>query len=62
MIVTEKGKYLIPIEELINSQGEEELFFTFPDELIEKLDWKHGDVVEWIKGEEDCTWVIRKLT
>jgi len=25
---------------------------TFPDELIEKLGWKEGDVLEWIDNKD----------
>jgi bifunctional DNA-binding transcriptional regulator/antitoxin component of YhaV-PrlF toxin-antitoxin module len=38
-----------------------ELLLTFPDELMDAMDWKLGDVLEWIDNE-DGTWTIQKLT
>ena len=32
---------------------------TFPDELIEKLGWKEGDVLEWIDNK-DGSFLLRK--
>ena len=25
---------------------------TFPDEMIEKLEWKEGDVLQWIDNQD----------
>jgi bifunctional DNA-binding transcriptional regulator/antitoxin component of YhaV-PrlF toxin-antitoxin module len=32
---------------------------TFPDEMIEKLGWKEGDVLEWI-DLEDGSFTLKK--
>jgi bifunctional DNA-binding transcriptional regulator/antitoxin component of YhaV-PrlF toxin-antitoxin module len=32
---------------------------TFPDELIEKLGWKEGDVLEWIDNK-DGSFLLKK--
>jgi len=32
---------------------------TFPDEMIEKLGWKEGDVLEW-KDLEDGSFSLKK--
>ena len=32
---------------------------TFPDELIEQLGWKEGDVLEWIDNK-DGSFLLRK--
>ena len=32
---------------------------TFPDELIEKLGWKEGDVLEWVDNK-DGSWSLVK--
>jgi bifunctional DNA-binding transcriptional regulator/antitoxin component of YhaV-PrlF toxin-antitoxin module len=40
--------YILEVQEDDNG----ELFITFPDELIEELDWKEDDILEWnIKGD-----------
>lgn len=48
--------YKCPIVE--DSDGE--LCIEFPDEVIEALDWKIGDVLEWEPGLDD-TWTLRKM-
>ena len=32
---------------------------TFPDEMIEKLGWKEGDVLQWIDNK-DCSFSLVK--
>jgi bifunctional DNA-binding transcriptional regulator/antitoxin component of YhaV-PrlF toxin-antitoxin module len=40
--------YTVEVQE--NEQGE--LFIEFPDELIDELGWKEGDILNWdLKGE-----------
>lgn len=31
---------------------DEDGVITFPDELIEKLGWKEGDVLEWVDNQD----------
>jgi len=39
--------YIIEVEETGNGDA----FITFPDELIEELNWQEGDILEWnVKG------------
>ena len=39
--------YIIEVEETTNGEA----FITFPDELIEELNWQEGDILEWnVKG------------
>ena len=51
------NSYMIPIEE--DKDGE--LMITFPDDLMDNMGWKPGDVVEWIDNK-DGTWSLKKLT
>ena len=39
---------------------EEAYFIKIPDELLEELDWKSGDNVEWIPNA-DGSYSLRKL-
>jgi bifunctional DNA-binding transcriptional regulator/antitoxin component of YhaV-PrlF toxin-antitoxin module len=40
--------YIVEVQE--SDQGE--LFIEFPDELIDELGWKEGDILNWdLKGE-----------
>ena len=40
--------YVVEVQE--NENGE--LFIEFPDELIDELGWKEGDILNWdLKGE-----------
>jgi bifunctional DNA-binding transcriptional regulator/antitoxin component of YhaV-PrlF toxin-antitoxin module len=32
---------------------------TFPDEMMEELGWKEGDILEWI-GNKDGSWSLIK--
>ena len=29
-----------------------DLIFPFPDEILDELGWKEGDVIEWIDNED----------
>ena len=33
---------------------------TFPDELIEKLGWKEGDVLEWIDNKDGSFSLVKQ--
>lgn len=47
--------WTVPVE------GEDDdIFFTFPDELIEAMDWKVGDILLW-SPNEDGSWVLTKV-
>ncbi|AOV60332.1 hypothetical protein S820908_185 [Synechococcus phage S-CAM9] len=37
-----------------------DLIFPFPDEILDELGWKEGDVIEWIDNE-DGSLSVRKL-
>lgn len=41
------NKWNIPVE---YDETTEDYFVTFPENLLKKLDWKEGDLLEWI----DC--------
>ena len=41
----------------INSEG----VFDFPEDLLEKLDWKVGDEVDWV-NQDNGTYPLTKLT
>ena len=36
-----------------------ELFIEFPDDLLDQLAWKPGDMVNWIH-QDSCNWIITK--
>jgi AbrB family looped-hinge helix DNA binding protein len=38
---------------------DEEGVLTFPDELLNKLDWKEGDELEWIE-EDDGSIILKR--
>jgi bifunctional DNA-binding transcriptional regulator/antitoxin component of YhaV-PrlF toxin-antitoxin module len=45
-------RWTLPVE--ADSDGE--LLLTFPDELMEDLDWKVGDTIQWIMNDDgSCT-------
>lgn len=50
-------RYTLPVEK--DEDGE--LMLTFPDELMEAMNWKPGDVLEWTNNG-DGTWSLEKLT
>ena len=33
---------------------------TFPDELLEKIGWKEGDVLEWIPNNDGSFTLMKK--
>jgi bifunctional DNA-binding transcriptional regulator/antitoxin component of YhaV-PrlF toxin-antitoxin module len=40
--------YILEVEE--DEQGD--LFLTFPDELMDEMNWKEGDILNWdLQGE-----------
>jgi bifunctional DNA-binding transcriptional regulator/antitoxin component of YhaV-PrlF toxin-antitoxin module len=40
--------YIVEVQE----DDQENLFIQFPDELIDELGWKEGDILNWdLKGE-----------
>ena len=42
------SSYILEIQE----DDDGELFVIFPDEILESLDWKEGDILNWdVKGE-----------
>jgi bifunctional DNA-binding transcriptional regulator/antitoxin component of YhaV-PrlF toxin-antitoxin module len=55
--IKNEESHIIPIT--LDDDGE--LMITFPDELMDSLNWKAGDVVEWIDGGNG-EWIVRKLT
>jgi len=50
------SRYIVKIEKDPNS---DELFLTFPDELIKSLDWQEGDVIQWADNN-DGSWSLLK--
>lgn len=42
-------------------EGSDELFFELTDEMLEALDAKAGDTIEWIDNK-DGSWTLRKAT
>lgn len=48
--------YITPIEK----DEEGNLLLTFPDELMETMDWKEGEVLEWIDNQ-DGSWTLKKM-
>ena len=49
-------QYTIPVSEDENG----DMIITFPDELMEQMNWQIGDSLEW-SDNEDGTWSLRKL-
>ncbi len=37
-----------------------EAFFEIPEEFQEELQWKEGDLVEWIDNQ-DGSWTVKKI-
>jgi hypothetical protein len=55
-------KWRLPIEEVKDSDTDEtEYFITFPDDLLEAANLKHGDDVEWVDMNDGC-FLLRKTT
>ena len=42
-------------------EGSDELFFEMTDEMLEALDAKVGDTIEWLNNN-DGSWTLRKVT
>ena len=40
----------------------EDVILPIPDEVMDRLEWFDGDMLEWIVNEEDNTIIIRKVT
>ena len=49
-------QYTIPV----SKDEDGDMIITFPDELMEQMDWQIGDSLEW-SDNEDGTWSLRKL-
>lgn len=43
----------------IEADSDGELMLTFPDELMDALNWQPGDTVTW-EDNEDGTWTLTK--
>jgi DNA-binding MltR family transcriptional regulator len=55
-------RWRLPVEEVENGDtGEQEYFITFPDDLLESVNLKEGDEVEWV-DRNDGTFILRKVT
>jgi len=39
----------------------EDLILPLPDEVLDKLGWEDGCVIEWLVDEEENTVIIRKV-
>jgi bifunctional DNA-binding transcriptional regulator/antitoxin component of YhaV-PrlF toxin-antitoxin module len=48
----ESKKYIVPVDD--------EGVITFPDELMDALDWKAGDTLEWIDNK-DGSFTLKKI-
>jgi len=48
--------WVVPVEQDPHS---DELLITFPDDLLKKVDWKEGDVIEW-HDNGDGTWTLKR--
>lgn len=51
------SKWTLPVE-IDDASGE--YFLTLPDDLLNSLDWKEGDELEWI-DKENGTFELRKI-
>jgi hypothetical protein len=40
-------------------QEGEDLLLTLPEDLLKQLDWKTGDVLQWVKLD-DNSWCLKK--
>ena len=48
----ESKKYIVPVDD--------EGILTIPDELMDALDWKAGDTLEWIDNK-DGSFTLKKI-
>ena len=53
-------KWVLPVERIIE-EGVDNLFVRIPDDLLEKVGWKEGDVVEYVPSENGF-YVMRKVS
>ena len=37
----------------------EDLILPLPDDMLEQVGWKTGDVLQWVKKDEE-TWMLQK--
>jgi hypothetical protein len=51
------NKWVLPVE---MDGPSEECFIHLPDDLLEELDWKEGDMIEWIDNENE-SWTVKKI-
>lgn len=49
-------KFVLDVEE--DSNGEQ--YITLPEEIILEVDWKEGDVIEWIADSDNLSYTLRK--
>lgn len=49
-------KFVLNVEE--DSNGEQ--YITLPEEIILEVDWKEGDVIEWIADSDNLSYTLRK--
>jgi len=47
--------WVVPVE-----KEEDEIFFSFPDELTEAMNWKEGDLLMW-SPNDDGSWNLSKV-
>jgi len=53
--------WTLPVETVFNETTmEDDYILTFPEDLIEKLGWKEGDVLDWHQCPENHHIVVRK--
>lgn len=50
-------KWVVPVEEDLTNN---DLFITFPQDLLKKVGWKEGDQLEW-KNNNDGTFTLHKV-
>lgn len=51
------NRWILPVNE---QNGEQ--FINLPDELLEKVNWKEGDTLEWIPSGAESEFILRKVT
>lgn len=47
--------WIVPVE-----KENDEIFFSFPDDLTEAMNWKEGDLLMWSLNE-DGSWNLQKV-
>lgn len=52
-------KWILPVE-LSYVDGEEDYLLSLPTDLLESVDWKEGDQLEWIP-QEDNSYILKKV-